>query len=449
MVIGLVGHPNKLRLIEEIITQSDSSLEIQKLEFSEIATEAHIASYMILQEAADIMVLGGYYDYLYFCNRIVFNKTTGYIPRDITTLMRSLLEAKLSNYDIFNLSIDGFTEKELTETYREIGYDINDIHVYSWYKNLPLSPDAIEDTFLFHEYNYRERNVSVCMTCISTVYERLCQANIPTAMINTTAENVRIAYEKLHLEYLLRRKESSDIALMDITIVSDRTAVTEKDEYLLNAEKLHIAELVFLFTQKLQAAVEALNLDHYLIICSKLALEEETNLFKQISLMEDMSQFHHCRLCIGIGYGLSMREIQHNSQFARQKAHTQKKSCTYVVYDSVNMIGPLFSDQLDNMSLVQDINSQIAKKTGLGVNTIQKLRFIIERYKSNMFTVNELSLIYGISLRSMYRIVDKLVVCGYAQERGKQPSNGAGRPRRIIQIDFEQKSNKKGCRESL
>ena len=81
----------------------------------------------------------------------------------------------------------------------------------------------------------------------------------------------------------------------------------------------------------------------------------------------------------------------------------------------------------------------IAQQTGLSVNTIQKLQFIIERYKSNTFTVNELSLIYGISLRSMYRMIDKLAICGYAEERGKQIMDGAGRPGRMIEINFQQK----------
>lgn len=439
MVVGLVGHPFKLHMIEQILTQLDSSITVRKMEFSEIASERQIQHYEELQDTVDIVLFGGYYDYLFFCNHLVFRKVTGYVPRDITTLMRSLLEAQLAQYDIFHISIDGYADKELHEMYHEIGRNMADIYVYSWYENYPLSPQVIEDTFLFHKQNYNENNVSVCMTCISVVYEKLCHAGIPAMMINATSENVRIAYEKLRLEYLLRTKETSDIALLDINVIGKRSSMAGKDEYLLNVEKLHIAESIFLFTRKLQAAVEELNLGHYLIISSTSALERETNFYKKISLLEDMSQFHHCRLCAGIGYGNSMREIQRNAQIALQKARGHNTSCIYMMYDSVNIVGPLFRDPPNIQDSPQEWYACIAQQTGLSVNTIQKLQFIIERYKSNTFTVNELSLIYGISLRSMYRMIDKLAICGYAEERGKQIMDGAGRPGRMIEINFQQK----------
>ena len=436
MVIGLAGHPMKLQEIEEVLMQVDSGLEIRKLEFSEIASIEHILPYQTLQESVDIVILGGYYDYLFFCNHVVFEKVTGYISRNIMTLLRSLLEAQLTGHDIFHVSIDGYTEKELAETYREIGRNVADIQLYFWYKNYPLSPRIVEEIVQFHEKNFQERRVSICMTCISVVYERLCQKGIPTMMIRSTAENIRLAYEKLHLEYLLRTKETSGVVLLDINVISNKNTIGGKDEYLLNVEKLHIAELVFLFAQKLQAAVEELNLGHYLIISGTTSFEQETNLFKKISLLEDMARFHHCRLCIGIGYGGSMREIQRNAQIALQKARSHDGTCAYIVHDAVNITGPLLGNQSEIQDSIQEHNARIAQQTGLGVNTIQKLQFNIERYKSNTFTVNELSLIYGISQRSMYRIVDKLAACGYVQDWGKQITDGAGRPSRIIKINF-------------
>ena len=77
MVIGLAGHPMKLQEIEEVLMQVDSGLEIRKLEFSEIASIEHILPYQTLQESVDIVILGGYYDYLFFCNHVVFEKVTG------------------------------------------------------------------------------------------------------------------------------------------------------------------------------------------------------------------------------------------------------------------------------------------------------------------------------------------------------------------------------------
>ena len=437
MVIGLAGHPIKLREIEEVLRQVDSALELKKLEFSEIASDRHIAAYQALQKSVDIVILGGYYDYLFFCNHVVFEKVTGYISRNITTLLRSLLEAQLMQCDIFHVSIDGYSKKELAEAYREIGRNLAEIHVFSWYKNYPLSCRIVDEIVQFHRRNWLERGVSICMTCISVVYERLCREKIPALMIRSTAENVRLAYEKLHLEYLLRAKETSNVVLLDINVIGNKNMIGGNDEYLLNVEKLHIAELIFLFAQKLQAAVEELNLGLYLIISAASSFEQETDLFKKISLLEDMARFHYCRLCVGIGYGNSMREIQRNAQIALQKARSHNKTCAYMVHDAVNITGPIFENLTQAQSVLQEHNAHIAQQTGLSVRTIQKLQFIMERYKSNTFTVNELALIYGVSQRTMYRIVDKLAAYGYVQDWGRQATDGAGRPSRIIQINFQ------------
>lgn len=78
---------------------------------------------------------------------------------------------------------------------------------------------------------------------------------------------------------------------------------------------------------------------------------------------------------------------------------------------------------------------KIAEETSHSINTILKFHAIVEKYRSNVLTVNVLSLIYGCSLRSMYQMVEKLGQwCGYIEEEGKQMVNDAGRLSQLLKI---------------
>lgn len=443
MIIGLAGHPIKLKEIEKVLSTIDRGLELRKLEFTEIAYDVQARRFKELQDCCDIIIIGGYYDYLYFCSNVAFTKVTGYIENNINSLFRSLIVAQCKGYDIANISVDGYTRKELSETYEEIGVDMKDVRVYSWYVDKPLSPGTINELTGFHEKNYQRKSASVCLTCISLVYERLTASGIPAVMIRATYENIRAAYERLRLEYMLRTKSLIDTVILNINVADRAGTFRNEDEYLANVEKLHIAEQIFLFAHKLLAAVEELNLGHYLITVNASMLERETKFFKNISLLDATSKYSRCKLSIGAGYGGSMLEIQRNARSALNKAKKQNASCVYVVHDQVNITGPIFREpsQLDAGGTQSNHGgageaASIAKHTGLGISTIEKLQYIIERYKSNTFTVNELALIYGVSQRSMYRIIDKLIKQGYAEENDRQTSGKAGRPSRIIQINL-------------
>lgn len=370
VVVGLVGHPSKVEMIENILKDIDNSLEMKKYVFVSIATEEQIEPYRMFQKDVDFVIVSGYYDYLFFAEKLIFNKITGYISRDITTLYRCILQAKLADFNIFNISIDGYQAKDLKEIYQELGQPIEQSKVYVWYKNCLLSAAVIEDIYQFHNHNYHENKVSVCITCLSPVYERLKKAGIPSILVSPTSENIRLTYERLRLECMLKMKETNDIIMLDINVIGSKNLLEYRDEYLLNVEKLHIAESIFLFAQKLQAMVEELNLGHYIIIGSRTAFEQETSIYKNISLLDDMGQFHHCKLSLGVGYGKSIRETQLNAQIALSKARSHNVSCAYVVYDRLNISGPYFSHPVSNKTVENQHYSEISKNTGISVNTI-------------------------------------------------------------------------------
>ncbi len=65
-----------------------------------------------------------------------------------------------------------------------------------------------------------------------------------------------------------------------------------------------------------------------------------------------------------------------------------------------------------------------------------QIETIIGQYANNIFTSNNLALVYGGSLRCMYRIVDKLESAGFAAEAGRKIVDGSGRSSRLMRIDL-------------
>ena len=87
-----------------------------------------------------------------------------------------------------------------------------------------------------------------------------------------------------------------------------------------------------------------------------------------------------------------------------------------------------------NEKIFNDKLKIIAEKTNLSINTIFKIQCAIEQKGGNTFTSKELSDIFGVTPRSINKIIEKLQIYNYAEIVGKRVTSTAGRPSRIIKI---------------
>ena len=85
---------------------------------------------------------------------------------------------------------------------------------------------------------------------------------------------------------------------------------------------------------------------------------------------------------------------------------------------------------------------EIAAAAGISLNSIIKIQTIMDINKTNTFTPLELAKAYGISLRSMNRLLEKLLDNNYARIIGYNMRNSAGRPSRIIRLCFQSPTQK-------
>lgn len=437
MIVGLVGAPAKINNMEMALRQMDRGLEISRLELESLPKEEHLPLFRQLQKTADIIIIAGYYDYMYFTGHVSPKKITGYVARDILTLYHTLLQALSGGYDINRISVDGYGEEELREIFEETGRcgNLDSVYLYKdAYRDSTLFDETVEGMVSFHSETYRSRNTSVCLTCISPVHERLQKMGIPSILVGSTYENVRLAYEKLRLEYFLKEKETGQTLI--IYMEMGKGTRQDRSGCYLELDKLKAAEKILSFALELQAAVEEIAWGKYILVVDRNVFERLPYRTRLGNLLREVRKAAGCRLSIGAGTSDLMWEAGENARAALDKALTQEVSCAYVVYNNVLVDGPILSSE-EKESVPADRRWQkIAEETSLSINTVLKFHAIVEKYRSNVFTVNELSLVYGCSLRSMYRMVEKLEQCGYIEEDGKRMINDAGRPSRILKIKF-------------
>ncbi len=437
MKIAVIGHPIKLNKIEEVLKKINSSLSIIRIDIIGAFSEKDAENLLDIQKKVQIIIVAGRIDYMILSKKIILSCVNGYIARDITTLYKMFLELTLKKYNIKEISIDGYSMADIEEVYNELFREgRGDYSVYNYNKFELDHNKYIDDLVEFHLENYRNNNVSCCLTSMSFAYERLKELDIPVFLISSSSEVIRNTYEKLRLEYLIREK--SDYNIIYITVEIDKhddSSLFLENDYQMVKEQINVTEYIYLFAHRLKAAVEVINLSKFNLITNMKLFESETSNFKNIELINEVEKHTMSTISMGVGYGYSAREAKHHAGMGIDKAKLNGGRCCYIIFNKQNIKGPIYSTkkpeeerEIDNRFL------EISKATELSTNTISKLHLLISKHKKDTFTIMELADLYGSSTRTMYRIIDKLEQNNYAVSVGKKIVDSTGRPSRLIKI---------------
>jgi DNA-binding MarR family transcriptional regulator len=65
-----------------------------------------------------------------------------------------------------------------------------------------------------------------------------------------------------------------------------------------------------------------------------------------------------------------------------------------------------------------------------------KLHCVTGQYGKDEFTIKELAPLFGVTTRTMNRIIEKFEANGYCKIIGKRVIGNSGRPSRIIQLNL-------------
>jgi hypothetical protein len=437
MKIAVVAPAGFIGKIDMVLDNEFNQIEHTDIAYREYAEIADKLLYR--QKEFDAVLFAGRTLYNYAIKHMDPVVTWEYIPRHGSSLLTTLLKASQLGYDINRASFDSYQKEALYETYKEIDVDSRNLSIYITPER-PFEDDYFDNVFMFHKKNYMEGKVSCCITALLDVNKRLKEQHIPCVFIEPTISAIRETLETLHLKHVARESQNSQIVVLAINInMPDEYSLLNDNEYQFVLDRMRVSEQIYLFAQRIHAAVLETGNNDYVLFSTRNVLEIETDNFNRIALFDSIKKETLSSISVGVGYGQTVREAKYNANQGMIASRKLGKNAFCIVYGSGKKVGPIeYHGKIDpDRNRIDSKILKVAEASGISVNSVFKLYSIVSREKKDRFTAKELALLFGVSPRSMNRIIKKLEVAGYAKEVGRKVMSDAGRPSRIISMTFE------------
>jgi hypothetical protein len=435
--LAVIGSIRNLRIISTVIEDSYPDIDITTIKFENQDKASELVSVIrTLEEYQDGILFTGKIPYEIMNNMMISKKPWVYISLDNSQLLRILLQASfIYQYDIRNISIDSYKSKWILNAYTEIGLTKEELNIHMGATNI-YDQNIIEEMKRFHENNYYNHQVSCCITTISPVYEYLKKHDIPCLIINPTTDVIKQTIVRFKLKHESKIIENSQMVVLAIEVdLPNDYSLIKENEYQLMLEKTKISKEIYLFAQRVQAAVVETGITGYLLFCTRSILELETDNLHNIDLLNSVASKTNNTISVGIGYGVTARESKYNAHLCVEKARKWGGNQAFIIYKK-DIVGPITATQISSnkSGIIDNQYHQIAEKTGISINMVFKLHCLIDQEKKNSFTSTELANHLRITPRSINRILLKLEASSHAEIIGKRVIGKTGRPSRIFKL---------------
>jgi len=440
MKIGIAGHSRTIRIVCAMLQKIDPSIEAFPIIMESMDLTPAIAHIKDNEDHYDGMLFTGPIPYDLVNAAIFSHKPWVFVARGREQLAGAMLRASLiEGLDARRLSIDSFKEEEIRSYLEEIGMGGCD-HDMRFFEGDIYARDFLDELAAFHEQSVRARNASLCVTAVSAVHEELLRRGVPCVILDPSIDGVRSALDRLMEKQRSRIREGSQLVALSIEQdLPNEYALVRENEYLMSLETMKITEEVYLFAQRIQAAVVERELGRFLLFTTRNLLEFETEGLERLSLLTARKDLRFGTLSVGIGYGETAREAKYNASLGLLRARKGGGNQAFKVENGVYSEPIRPASQPDKeyaAGLIDGAFQKAADTAGISLNSIMKLQWIMDRENTDSFTAKDLADLYGISLRSMHRLLEKLENTGYATVAGRNIRTAKGRPSRILRLDF-------------
>lgn len=364
-----------------------------------------------------------------------------YSPRDGSALLQVFLKIALSGkMSLLHLSLDLVDKKRCSEIFEEIGIDEKLAENY-FIKTQHYDNQFVEMLTTFHSQNYFYKNTSCCITAFYAVQQNLLRQNIPCFLLKPTVGAIRQAINKIQLNYEVSVSQQSQIVAIYIQIDQpSEYSVLNDNEYQYIINRTNVTREVYTFAQRIKAAVVEIGVQAYLLFSTRYVLENFTNNFETIDILESVKSHTASTISLGVGYGATAQEAKLNAKIGMQRADKIGGDTAFLVYEDKNIVGPLNHNSNKEVGkITPNIDPNflaVSQKTSLSIETIFQLHSIVKQQGKEQFTSAELAGLLNISRRTVNRIITKLLLKEYGFEIGRRIVNKQGRPERIIQLNL-------------
>lgn len=427
-VIGPETFRSKLKKIEA---------EFDSIEFSYLIYDDY-------EEVAEIVQSGiKKYDGLLFSGLISYYIAKEYMEEEILfeiparyegEVMAALLQANFRGYDMERVSFDTYSRTLIKDAYCEIGIDKTEDEIIGM-KEAYDNYQSNQMIYLFHKMAVESGKADICVTTHNGVLELLEADGIPCVKSERTFDTIRATIRRLEMRYVENHSNPKEIAVLCVNARMDE--INEGNtyaEYQHIQDKMKIIEQIYLFAQRVQGAViEGTNGDTY-IFTTKQMVVDMTRQYTHFTFLKHLQNKVYYKISVGIGYGGTMFEAKANAVTGMMRSQKCGGNVVFLVYEASRIIGPLESieDSKARGLIVEEQLMEVSVKSGVGMKYLSRIKVVMEKYKKNSFTSREIAEYCNLSVRSMDRVIEKLMDNGFACIAGMRTKGESGRPSRII-----------------
>jgi len=330
------------------------------------------------------------------------------------------------------ISIDMLTERDVYETYHDLGIPHENLYRYEYRGYTPTL-----EILAFHDSLFKEGKVDVCATCLSVVYEQLKAQGIPVYRITPTRSTIRGTLETALQQQETMYFKQSQIAIMLIKIekmekMSDHHSVS----YDLHRLNLELQSTILNFSESISGSFVALGIGTYIIFSTRGSLQETGQ--QSVSLLEKLALITDLPANIGIGYGETSLAAEENARLALHHAQNYDQRCAFLVDTNGIIEGPLKEKESISFGY-QNENKEISEKlkqAGVTITTYNKIMSVQKRIGNYSITASNVAEWLKMTQRNARRILNSLVEQGLAEIVGEEAPT-KGRPRKIYRVGIE------------
>lgn len=427
MKIAIVGSPDSVNKVYDCLSTEYKDTEFIKCSRVKIKDLLEITQN--IQGEVDGIYLTGIAVYSFLNKNLKFQKPLVYTDRGQMGLVKALWQMQSNGYPIekMQIGLDVVKERDIMEVIDEFNINIQNFYFQKY------DSELTEEHFLKNYLDkYKKNKINCVLTAFGQIYYYFKEKKFPVYQIQATNFEIREEFKKLLHLLQLNKVENNLLCLQLIKIKPLPVTLPKKNT--LNPIK-EFKEDIRQYAREMESTLEFTPKNEYLIISNrKVALNHENlNIINKI-LNEKYKDT--LQIGIGIGEGPTLKQSEKNARIGLKKSLREGKNNIYF-FDGIDMKGPLFSPkEISYKAAVGPTTVLLSKKTGISSSYIEKIRGISKKLEKNNFTSLEIAHFLDISERSANRILRKLIDNGYGFEKNFEFSEGAGRPRRIIEIKF-------------
>jgi predicted transcriptional regulator len=437
MKVGILGPKD---IVEHTHNVLESKNE-EKVVFVDLIYDNYKDTLSILevyQAKLDVILFTGKVPYVYSKANTKQVIPWAYCPREVSSLMGTMLEVSLINRkNIERLSIDTYQHEVVEEALVFVGLEDHRHEIQVADQRL-LDEEYEKHIVNFHTQNYYLKHSTFCITCLSNVYKRLKDKRIPCIRSKLTNRVILTAFSHLKLIYLIKENQNSQIVAISIAVDNlSLYSVVEQDEYQYMLNKMKIAELIYKFAAKIEAAVTETSNKEFLLFTTRKMLEIETDNFNKFELIQNVEDHTFYTISVGIGYGATANKAKFNAVQGMNASIKSGGNFACVAF-SENHIQKIIRKPLSTQGSekIDKILDEISSKTGVSSKILYKIHSESKKNGMDTFTVTELAKSCDINYRTLSRIIQKLEKHGYCNIVGERIVNDKGRPSRILKLNY-------------